>query len=79
LKRSVSYIGAFGKVRWTEGKVSSCTIIPITIAEDGEPVEATEECSSVLLSRLNSLSQDYGTGFELVKLTNGFEINITSI
>jgi poly-gamma-glutamate capsule biosynthesis protein CapA/YwtB (metallophosphatase superfamily) len=79
LQRSVSNIGAFGRIRWTEGKISSCTIIPISIAEDGEPVEATEEDSSVLLSRLNSLSQEYGTGFELVKFINGFEINITPI
>ncbi|KAH8701805.1 hypothetical protein BGW36DRAFT_355958 [Talaromyces proteolyticus] len=77
LQRSISNIGAFGRVQWIGGKMSSCTIIPLTIADDGEPLEATEDDARLLLSRLNSLSYSYGTRFKVLKLKDSFEIAIT--
>lgn len=77
LQNSLSNIGALAKVSWSGGKVTECSLIPVTVAEDGEPVEATPDDVELLLSRLNALSMRGGALIELKKLETGFEFCIT--
>ncbi|KAJ5812673.1 hypothetical protein N7474_008974 [Penicillium riverlandense] len=77
LQSSVSNIGALGKVSWNGGNISSCSLIPLKLAEDGEPIEATMDDAELLLSRLNTLSRGRGVAFELKKMVSGFEVFIT--
>lgn len=76
LQATLSNIGALAKVSWDGGKLTSCSIIPLTIAEDGEPCEATTEDAKVLISRLETLSRGRGVRFDLEKLESGFKIGI---
>ncbi|KAH8895226.1 hypothetical protein GQ53DRAFT_855387 [Thozetella sp. PMI_491] len=74
LQLSLSNIGALAKLRWSQGKLSCCSIVPITIAvEGGEPLDATANDAEVLLARLRSLSKDQGAAFSLVS-GNRYEI-----
>jgi poly-gamma-glutamate capsule biosynthesis protein CapA/YwtB (metallophosphatase superfamily) len=77
LQSRLSNIGALGKVSWSEGKISSCSLLPVTLLEDGEPIEGAVDDAELLLTRLRALSKGRGTEFELKKLAKGFEINIT--
>jgi len=79
LQQRLSNIGALANVTWTAGKMSSCSLVPVTVAEDGEPVEAAVEDAELLLSRLNALSKGRGTEFALKKLGSGFEVDITQM
>ncbi|EXJ79495.1 hypothetical protein A1O1_08759 [Capronia coronata CBS 617.96] len=77
LQQTLSNIGALARLSWTGGRLSSCSLIPVTVAEDGEPLAATPGDAQVLLSRLNALSKGRGTAFELKELEQGYEIRIT--
>ena len=77
LQNRLSNIGALGKVSWSGKNLSSCSLVPVTIAEDGEPVESELDDAELLFSRLVALSKGRGTAFELKKLGSGFEVNIT--
>ncbi|EXJ92792.1 hypothetical protein A1O3_01345 [Capronia epimyces CBS 606.96] len=77
LQRSLSNIGALAKLSWSAGKLSSCSLIPLTLPEDGEPVEATPDDAQLLLSRLNALSHARGAAVELKKLDRGYEFIVT--
>ncbi|OAG45205.1 hypothetical protein AYO21_00553 [Fonsecaea monophora] len=77
LQTTLSNIGGLAKVTWSQGKVSGCSLVPITIAEDGEPVEATQQDATTLLSRLQALSKDRAIQFTLRKQNAGYEIDIT--
>lgn len=74
LQATLSNIGALAKLSWDGKNLASCSIIPLTIVEDGEPCEATEEDAKVLISRLRTLSKGGGIDYELKKLAHGFEI-----
>lgn len=77
LQQSLSNIGGLAKVSWVGGVRTACSLVPVTIAEDGEPLEAESRDAEILSTRLNALSQAWGTGFELKKEKRGFEIVIT--
>ncbi|KAK5053052.1 hypothetical protein LTR84_002026 [Exophiala bonariae] len=79
LQATLSNIGALAKLSWNENDLTSCSIIPLTIAEDGEPREATEDDANVLVSRLKALSKGWGVIFDLRKLELGFEIMVSGI
>jgi len=76
LQATLSNIGALAKVCWDGHKITNYSIIPLTIAEDGEPCEATMEDTEVLMSRLKTLSKGRGVQFDLKKLEGRFEIAI---
>ena len=76
LQRTLSNIGALAKVSWSRGQLSSCSLVPVTISQDGEPVEATAEDADVLLSRLTALSQGRGTAFRMTKTETGYEVSV---
>ncbi|KEF57730.1 uncharacterized protein A1O9_05649 [Exophiala aquamarina CBS 119918] len=76
LQATLSNIGALAKISWDGGRLIDCSIIPLTIAEDGEPCEATTKDTEVLISRLNILSKGRGVHFDLRQLEGGFEIGI---
>jgi poly-gamma-glutamate synthesis protein (capsule biosynthesis protein) len=77
LQQTLSNIGALATISWTGGKISACALVPVTVAEDGEPLEATEEDAEILLSRLVTLSKGRGTAFERRKHGRGYEVLIT--
>jgi len=79
LQQTLSDIGALAKVAWIGGKLASCSLIPVTVAEDGEPLEASSDDASMLLSRLKALSNDGNMRFDLEKLERGYEIAITKL
>ncbi|KIW98489.1 uncharacterized protein Z519_00150 [Cladophialophora bantiana CBS 173.52] len=79
LQQTLSNIGALAKVSWAGGKLASCSLVPVTLAEDGEPLEARSEDAEVLLSRLSTLSKDCGIEFDLRKQERGYEILISKI
>lgn len=84
MQSQLSTIGALGKVSWSGGKVSRCSIFLVTLLGDGEPVEASADNAELLLSRLRSLFKDRGTtfdcgtAFDLRNLGNGFEVLTSS-
>ncbi|EXJ75643.1 uncharacterized protein A1O5_00150 [Cladophialophora psammophila CBS 110553] len=77
LQQTLSDIGALAKVSWAGGKLASCSVVPVTLAEDGEPLEATSEDAEVLLSRLGTLSKACGMEFGPRKQARGYEILIS--
>lgn len=77
LQVTLSNIGALAKLAFDGSKLTRCALIPLDIAEDGEPNAATPQTAELLMSRLLSLSQGRGTAFELSRLDEGFEVVIT--
>lgn len=77
LQKSLSNIGALASVSWEKGRLSTCSLVPITVGEDGEPLEATTEDAEVLLSRLRTLSRAWGVAFDMRKDEKGYEIMIS--
>lgn len=77
LQRTLSNAGALAKVSWARGKLLGCSLIPLTITEDGEPTEATANDVEVLMSRLSALSKGRGTAFDPKRSASGYEILIT--
>lgn len=77
LQATLSNIGALAKLSWDGDQLTSCVIVPLTIAEDGEPCEATSEDAKVLMARVNALSKGRGVSFDLRELVNGFEIYVS--
>jgi poly-gamma-glutamate capsule biosynthesis protein CapA/YwtB (metallophosphatase superfamily) len=78
LQQTLSNIGALAKVSWTsDGKMVECSLIPMTIAEDGEPLEASDEDAKLLRSRLVALSSMWGVSFDTRKEGSGYEMRIT--
>lgn len=74
LQQTLSNIGASSNVSWTGGKLASCSLVPVTVAEDAMPLHSAADDAELLPSRLKELSQCRGTAFELKKLESGFEI-----
>ena len=77
LQQTLSNIGALVKVSWAERNLAGCSLVPVTIAEDGEPLEARSEDAEVLVCRLTALSKARGVAFDLRKQEKGFEVFIT--
>ncbi|KAI1617333.1 hypothetical protein EDD37DRAFT_37378 [Exophiala viscosa] len=77
LQTGFSNIGALAKLSWSEGRLSTCVLTPITITGNGEPAEATMEDAEVLLLRLRALSQGRGTSLELRQAKHGYAVHIT--
>lgn len=71
LQNTISNIGALARVEWSNGKVASCSIVPMTIMEDGEPVHATAEDAKLLESRMKALSKGRGVVLELENVESG--------
>ena len=74
LQRTISNIGALAKISWASGMISSCSLIPLTITNDGEPVAATADDVELLISRLNTLSKGRRVRFEVKKSEGQVEI-----
>lgn len=77
LQQTLSNIGALATVSWTRGQMSVCSLVPVTVADDGEPLDATAEDAEVLLSRLVALSKGHGISFELHQQGGGYEVLIS--
>ncbi|CAK7209915.1 hypothetical protein SBRCBS47491_000605 [Sporothrix bragantina] len=85
LRKTLSNIGSLARLVWDENtgtdgketKLVSCSMVPVTIEADGEPVYATPEDAEVLVARVRSMSQAYGTAVELVQVDGHYEIRVT--
>ena len=79
LQQSLSNIGAVAKLSWTDRKLSRCSMVPITLSDLGEPIDATVEDGKIFFSRLKLLSEEYGTVFSRVNAQSGFEVLVSAV
>ncbi|CAK7199579.1 hypothetical protein SEUCBS139899_002260 [Sporothrix eucalyptigena] len=79
LQKTLSNIGSLARLEWGDDgkKIVSCKMIPVTVEADGEPVYATPDDAEVLVARVRSMSQAYGTAVELVQVDGHYEIHVT--
>jgi poly-gamma-glutamate capsule biosynthesis protein CapA/YwtB (metallophosphatase superfamily) len=80
LQQTLSNIGALARVGFrADGKLAQCSLIPVTISENGEPLGATRQDAETLLARLRALSTDKHAAFKLDEAANGHSISMTSL
>ena len=79
LQQSLSNIGSMAKLSWTDGKLSKCSMVAITLNDNGEPIEATLEDGKIFLSRLQSLSEEHGTAISRANARSGFEVIVSAV
>lgn len=79
LQSRLSSIGALANISWKDKQLAGCSLMPLSIARNGEPLHATHEDAELLLSRLIDLSDGLETKLRMSTLLDGHHIIIEPV